>query len=88
MDKIKLVVVDENILGYVRPCQDENSWSYYAGILHASILRGACRHDGTTVLLKGREVRLATAQDFDNFRVSFIGFNNPNLYEYDNKFQI
>jgi len=81
MQKIKLIVAcqygdKENILGYILP-ELPNSLQ----ILHASVLRGA-----NVGLLAGsvplpEKWRLASAQDFADFRVSFDGFENDR-YEY------
>lgn len=80
----QLVVIDEHTLGYILPDQDKESPLYGAGILHTSVLRGSTLNPMTTgtVLLKGRKVRLATKQDFDDYRVSFQGYENNPEYEY------
>lgn len=81
-NKTKLVVIGEHTLGYILPN------STMAGVLHASILKGATFtvHNEPLQLPRYNEtVRLATPKDFDEFRVSFEGFNNPSEYEYDNK---
>lgn len=79
-EKTKLVVIDEHTLGYIEPGSD------YAGVLHASVLRGS--HLQTPVLIKSNgvkyhKVRLASKKDFDDFRVSFDGYNNEDVYEFD-----
>ena len=74
-ERTKLLVIDENILAYLEPNMKD------AGVLHASILRGAY-HGGHTIWLEGRKVRLASEKDFDDFRVCFGGFSNKEEYEY------
>lgn len=78
--KIKLVVAEGHTLGYILP-QLPN----HLQILHGSILRGAPTNypcgGGSTMLPKNH--RLATAQDFEDFRVSSTGFtDNPEEYEF------
>lgn len=77
--RIKLVVVNEHILGYIEPNKDGVLY-----ILHASILKGAGFSSNNIVMLsKMDKVRLASERDFENFRICFIGYNNPEIYEYD-----
>lgn len=76
---IKLVVVNENILGFIFP--DSNNVS----ILHASILKGCLTHsdnDGFFMLNKNDVVRLATKKDFEDFRVQFANVYDTEEYEY------
>lgn len=79
MKKTKLVVVNENTLGYILPETPET-----LGVLHASILKGAlfCVHPEPKHISSLDKVRLATEKDFDDYRMSFKGFDNPELYEY------
>lgn len=77
--KTKLVVFNEHTLGYITP-----SMPKYICILHSSVLKGSpfgsksdCIYINTT-----DKVRLANEQDFDDFRCSFVGYNE-NEYEYD-----
>lgn len=80
MQKIKLIVVNENTLGYIDP----QSHAMYS-ILHASILKGATfeLNPGPKPINTTTEIRLASETDFDDFRVSFKGFNNPDIYEFN-----
>jgi hypothetical protein len=80
MEKTKLVVFNENVLGYIIPELPNNVL-----ILHSSILKGSRFTDRSHITLDMGVCRLATEQDFDNFRVSFVGFNNPDKYEFNNK---
>jgi hypothetical protein len=77
-DRTQLVVVGEHTFGYIHPLQPDR-----AGILHASILRGATSgfHDGY-VLLSGRSVRLATVEDFDTYRIQRGSFLTDPEYVY------
>jgi hypothetical protein len=72
MSKTKLVVITqygkECILGYIRPQEPLCGKYLVAGVLHGSVLRGAvCGH---TVMVEESEFRLATVQDFEDYRVS------------------
>ena len=77
MSKTKLVVFNEHTLGYIIPEQP-----YRVHILHTSILRGSYYTDRSVIYVNDGTIRLASKQDFDNFRVCFNGFNNPELYEF------
>ncbi len=81
MNKIKLLVVNENVLGYVFPEQPEK-----LHILQASILKGANYHDlGGGIYLNAsniKSLRLASKKDFDEFRVYFGAYNNSEIYEF------
>ncbi|MEI6752363.1 MAG: hypothetical protein WCK78_04275 [Paludibacter sp.] len=80
-ERTKLVVVNENTLGYILPETPET-----LGVLHSSILRGAVFevHPEPKHIISLDKVRLATEKDFENYRVSFKGFDNQELYEYGN----
>lgn len=82
MDKIKLVVFNEHTLGYILP-----ELPNYVQILHASVLRGSTSglHESSVLIGSLDKIRLAGANDFNMFRVSFKGFNNSEEYEYDTK---
>lgn len=77
--KIKLVVINNCMLGTIYP-ETPNS----AGILAASVIRGAvCASQAIEPkAVHPSEYRLASAKDFDEFRVSFVGFDNEAEYEY------
>jgi hypothetical protein len=79
MDKIKLVVLNEHTLGYMSP-----TCNYVVHVFAHSVLRGAGCFLGWTEKCIGQHdvVRLATEQDFDDFRVSFVGFKTDNNYLY------
>lgn len=77
--RTKIVVVNEHTLGYIHP-QLPNE----AGILQASVLRGATHSwmEGPLPLSPLDTVRLATPADFDTFHVHFCkGYQNPAEYE-------
>jgi hypothetical protein len=79
-NKIKLVVFDGFILGYILPKQPN-----YVQVLKESVIKGGCR--ASTVMRdsmyihKSSEVRLASKEDFDDFNVYFGSFGNGE-YEY------
>ena len=78
MGKTKLCVFNEHTLGYIIPEQP-----YRVHILHTSILRGSYLNGHSSVIyVNDGTVRLASKKDFDDFRVCFNGFNNPELYEF------
>jgi hypothetical protein len=79
-EKTKLVVVDENILGYINPW-DKNS----VQVLKANIKKGATYTTNTVYSLplsSKSKIRLASKEDFDEFNVSFEGYKTDNNYEY------
>ena len=77
MEKIKLVVINENTLGYINPERPA-----IAGVLRASVLHGSNESDGDITCVSGKDVRLASESDFDKFRVCFTGYNNSTKYEF------
>jgi len=80
MEKIKLVVVNENTLGYINPKTPN-----LLGVLHSSILKGApfILYPGPRSIFETDKVRLASEADFEEYRVCFNGYkNNPDEYEF------
>lgn len=80
--RIKLVVCDENILGYINP-----RTPCTIGIINASILKGANVGMYQTTLSVSQlydNVRLASEKDFQDFGVVFGGFDNTGMYLYKN----
>lgn len=75
MERVRLVVVDENTLGYVIP------GTLNVGILHTSILRGSY-FNAWGIIGAYNFARLATKQDFEDYRVSFKGFDNKDEFIY------
>lgn len=80
MEKIKLVVINENTLGYIKPNQTDR---YY--VIHASILKGATfeMYPNDKLIHKSDKIRLANQKDFADYRVSMKGFDNKRFYEFD-----
>lgn len=80
-ERIKLVVYREHMLGYIRP-EAPNTLC----ILHASVLRGACfslsKHSERLIPSDWEYIRLASEKDFEDYRVVWHGFDNPEKYEY------
>ncbi len=83
MDRTKLVVFNEHTLGYIMPEQPNR-----VCILHTSILRGSYLTDRSAIYVSDGTVRLATEKDFNDFRVSFKGFDNKEMYEYETEREI
>ena len=79
MEKIKLVVVNENTLGYIDPRTPNN-----LSILRALGTKGSRfnNHSGPAALFEYDTVRLASEKDFDNIGVCFEGYGND-YYEYE-----
>lgn len=80
MNKIKLIVYNEYALGYIKP-ETPNKLN----VLADNITKGApfkvlC---GPYFIGKKDKVRLASRKDFDDFRVSFEGYDNFEHYEYN-----
>ncbi len=76
-DRIKLVVIDEHTLGYINPERPD-----YAGVLHTSILRGSpFSYWASCIYIKNSKVRLASLKDFDDYRVSMVGYKKEE-YEF------
>lgn len=82
MSKTKLVVINEHTLGFIFP------ESKYASVLHASVLRGSpiagsfLSANEPILLGSHHKVRLASPKDFDDYRVSMVGFTDEQEYEY------
>ncbi len=79
-NRVKLVVVNEHTLGYINPIVPRTY-----SILHASILKGAAINDrlpSAKNINKSDNIRLASEKDFDDFKVSFKGFDDLLEYEY------
>ena len=80
MDKIRLVVYNEYALGYIMPQQPDKVCT----LADRSTL-GAPFRTRLVGYLRGKNdtVRLAGRKDFDTFRLSFGGYDNTQMYEYD-----
>ena len=83
MEKTKLVVVNENTLGYIL-----TEFPKQVSVLHTSILKGAyCGSIGNPIPIGEKwcnhHVRLATERDFEEYRVSMDGYKrHPEEYEW------
>ncbi len=74
--KIKIVVINENCLGYIFPEHPSR-----VQILSASIIRGGNYYDGSSTMVN-KSVRLANKEDFDIYRVQYEQYKNkPEEYE-------
>jgi hypothetical protein len=81
MPEIKLVVVNENTLGYILPNE-----THKVGILHTSILKGQTIYkdsDGWMPLYDTDKVRLAKPEDFDEYGCIFSDAYKTDKYKYD-----
>lgn len=81
MERIKLVVYNNHTLGYILP-----ELPNYVSVLHSSILKGAPCNDfqpSSKFINSVDEIRLANEKDFNDFRVSFQGYDKlTEIYEY------
>jgi hypothetical protein len=77
-ERVKIVVVDENTLGYIFPHQPNR-----CHVLHASILKGSWEQNGSSFYIDKKKVRLANAAtDDDEFRTHLSGYKRQSdLYE-------
>ena len=75
-DKIKIVVLDENVLGYIFP-----ELPNFVSVLKSSILKGSSFPDFANIPIgKGSHfVRLATENDFEEFKVC-NGYKNDRYH--------
>lgn len=84
MDKTKLVVFNEHTLGFIDP-----EYPTYVHPLQASVIKGSpVSGDPLSAMERiaispDDKVRLASAADFNEYRVSFTGFDNKDEYEYE-----
>lgn len=76
---VKLVVMNENTLGYIQPETPDT-----INILKESILKGG--YSSTTPhslpIKQSDIIRLASEKDFNEFNVSFEGYKNDPDYQY------
>ena len=80
-NRTKLVVGDKHTLGYMNPITP-NTFN----VLKANTNKGAIYTTNISYNLdisQFKNIRLASAKDFENFNVSFVGFDNKNDYLYE-----
>lgn len=81
-EKIRLVVIEENTLAYIHPATPQNFT-----VLRGLITKGSrWTNYNETInfhLPAGIQLRPATEQDFNLYRVSFEGFNNRSEYDFN-----
>lgn len=77
MSRIKLIVYKEHTLACVFPESPR-----MAQVIRPSVLRGSHYPSYSNFLPDPKSVRLASEKDFDDFNVSFKGFDNKQEYEY------
>jgi len=75
------VVVNEHTLGTIQ------TWNpYYCGILHTSPLRGSYLNRHNPILLSPLDtVRLATRQDFEDYRCAFGNLDEQEATWFDDR---
>lgn len=83
-NRIKLVVYKNHSLGYIFPERSKE-----VQILHANVLKGAPfgLEGSSAMIFNDDDVRLASAKDFDEYKVQFLsdngkGFNNKKEYHF------
>ena len=80
-EKVKLVVVNENTLGYI-----SESMPNYLSIFQASTLKGSRfgNLNGSYLLTSKDFVRLANEVDFNEYNCEFSeGYKNDPIFEYE-----
>ena len=77
MERIKIVIQDNNAIGFIYP-QTPTSFN----VLHASILRGSSLPQFAFTTLS-KNWRLANVSDFADYLQCPHGFLDPSQYEYD-----
>lgn len=81
-NKIKLVVVNENRLGYIDPYLNNNLTRF--NTLRALVSKGANFSSDDIYFITGSDtVRLAKEADFNEYGVVFDGYKNDPKYEYN-----
>jgi len=77
-EKTLLVVVEEHTLGFILPGR------FNVCILHTSVLKGSYFNAFSSHIdYRYYTVRLATEQDFEEYRCVFNGYKNDDQYEYN-----
>lgn len=79
MDKIKLVVFNEYALGYIEPETPNTVFTLADSVIKGAPFRVLCE---PYYISSNDEVRLAGKKDFNDFRVCFEGYDNPQIYEF------
>ena len=83
MGKIKLVVINENTLGYIMP-EIPNCVDVFRAKITIPNSSRFTSNGGCQILYNSDNIRLANKKDFDYFDVSFAkAYENNNEYEYD-----
>lgn len=80
MNKIKLVVYNEYALGYIEPETPNTVHTLADSVIKGAPFRVLCE---PYYIGMNDKVRLASLKDFEDFRVHFKGYDNPQIYEYD-----
>ena len=80
IQKIKLVVVNENTLGYINP-ETNNLTVFRASVIKGKSSRFFSYDNDVFQLNNNDKVRLASAKDFENYRCSFEGYTSDE-YEF------
>lgn len=81
MNKIKLVVYNEYALGYIMPEQPDKVCTLVSRVTLGAPFR-AMMWEPYFIGSKDT-IRLASRKDFDTLRLSFEGYDDPEVYEYD-----
>lgn len=83
-ERVQMVVLEEHTLGYLIP----NMGNLYLDVLSASVTKGAPSHygkNGNFVSVENKNIRLATEEDFQKFRVQIEGYKNEEDILYNRK---
>jgi hypothetical protein len=85
MSKPQLIVVNENTLGIRYPNNRPHDIEVLRAMATTPVTSRFFNYNGISnfPLWSSDKIRLATAKDFEVFKVSFKGFDNPNEFEYN-----
>ena len=77
LDKISIVVIDENALGFIFP-----ETPGQVQVCSARITLGSSLRSFENYPIEGKKIRLAKEKDFDTMMVNFEQFKNPSYPPY------
>ena len=83
-ERVQMVVLEEHTLGYLIPSMG----NLYLDVLSASVIKGAPSHygaNGDFVSVENKNIRLATEEDFQKFRVQIEGYKMEEEILYNRK---
>lgn len=76
--KVSIVVFNEYAIGYIRDTQPE-----YFYVLNSSVIKGYRGDNFSHLIYEKDNIRLASIEDFDAFRLGLDGYLKDPLYHFD-----